>query len=290
MTSSAVAAALLRELSFLDDAAAPAPSPHAFAFRLDFEPTLVWPDSSYDTSSPRARLAPAARDAVRDTLDAAARLMGTRAAKALDFVNAHTTTALACRSEAIDGASSASNRSLVGFCLLTNIDAPADRVLVCTEALVHESIHQHLYKTELADGNFCDLGEARTFRSPWSGNRIPLHSLVHACFVWYGLLGLWCRLARAGVDPGDAAVVRDKASRAMFGFAFIRRLFASPAFPLALVQPCIVAAIDRVAEAMPAFGSDLERRPLRDTLRRRERGDWVPPLEAALQRVAGGAG
>jgi HEXXH motif-containing protein len=289
MTSSAVADALLRELSFLSDVAPPARGPNAFGFALDFEPTLVWPDSPFDTSTPCARYSLPAREEVRDTVDAAARLLAARAMKALDFINLHMNTALAVRSDAIEGASSASNRSLVGFCVLTNMHAAADRVLVCTEALVHESIHQYLYKTELADGNFCDLGDGRTYRSPWTGSRIPLHSLVHACFVWYGLLTLWCQLARRGADQDDASLVRDKASRAMFGFAFVRQVFASPAFPLTSVEPPIVAAINRVAESMPTLERlGVEQRSLRESLRQWENGDWVAPLERSLRHAGPG--
>jgi len=288
MRSSAAANALLRELSFVGEPAPPASGPNAFSFVLDFEPTLVWPDSPFDTSSPSARYPEPARDDVRDTVGSAARLLSGGATKAFRFIDAHMNTALICRSDAIDGASSASNRSHVGYCVLTNMHAPDDRALICAEALLHESIHQYLYKTELAGGNFCDLGAARTFRSPWSGNRIPLHSLVHACFVWYGLLTLWCRLARR-VEQQHASVVRDKAAQAMFGFSFIRHVFAGPAFPLASVEPAIVAAIDRVAESMPTFEStDLERRSLRDALRGWENGDWVAALERSLERAAPG--
>jgi hypothetical protein len=227
-----------------------------------------------------------ARDEVLGIVSAVARLFGARAPKALDFINAHMKTALVCRSDAIGGASSASNRELVGFCVLTNMHTPADRVLVCAEALVHESIHQYLYQTELDNGNFCDLTEARTYRSPWSGNRIPLHSLIHACLVWYGLLTLWCQLANNGNVGNQAIFVRDKASQVMFGFGFIRQMLANPAFPLSSVEPEIVALIDRIAQFMPTLELPaLEQRTLRDSLRRWESGDWVMQLATSLQRV-----
>jgi hypothetical protein len=287
MTSRVSANALLRELSFCDEGEPPADPPSAFAFALDFEPECVWPDLAYDTSSPLARYPAEARDEVRAIIGAVARLMGARAPKALAFVNAHMETALVCKSAAIDGASSASNRAHVGGCVLTNIHAPADSVLTCAEALVHESIHQYLYRTELADGNFCDLREAPTFRSPWTGNRIPLHSLVHACFVWYGLLTLWCQLSRRADGLAQASLVRDKASRTMFGFAFVREMFASPAFPLTSVDPGIVAAIECIAGSMPTLDrADLEQSTLRDSLRRWESGDWVGHLASGLQRIA----
>src|SRR5262249_36535502 len=148
------------------------------------------------------------------------------------------------------------------------------------EALLHESIHQYLYKTERDCGNFCDLGEARTYRSPWSGNRIPLHSLIHACFVWYGLLGLWSQLARSAVKDDELLPLREKASRVMFGFSFVRPMFAGPSFPLASVEPEIVAVIDRIARIVPSAGPvDVEQSTLQDTLRRWETGSWVGKLE-----------
>jgi HEXXH motif-containing protein len=285
MTSRTVANALLHDLSFCDGGALPG-TPPAFTFALDFEPDRVWPDVPFDTSSPRARYPLPVRGEVGEMFGEVARVTGTRAPKALAFVNAHMKTALLCRSDAIDGASSASNRELVGICVLTNMHAPTDRVLVCAEALVHESIHQYLYKTELDNGNFCDLSEARTYRSFWSGNRIPLHSLIHACFVWYGLLTLWCQLALSAEEGDEASLVRDKASRVMFGFAFVRRTFANPAFPLSSVDPVIVALIEHISQSMPTVGvPDLEPCTLRDSLRRWECGDWVPQLTASLRRA-----
>jgi hypothetical protein len=286
MTSRTVANALLHDLSFCDGAASPGGRPPVFTFALDFEPDLVWPDVPFDTSSPRARYPLPLPGELGEMFAEVARVVGARAPLALAFVNAHMNTALVCQSDAIDGASSASNRELVGICLLTNMHAPADRVLVCAEALVHESIHQYLYKTEFDHGNFCDLSEARTYRSFWSGNRIPLHSLIHACFVWYGLLTLWCQLALSAEAADEAALVRDKASRVMFGFAFVRQMFASPAFPRSAVDPVIVALIEHIAQTMPTLGvPDSQPCTLRDSLRRWECGEWLAQLTASLQRA-----
>jgi HEXXH motif-containing protein len=286
MTSKIVADALLRDLSFCDSAVHRTNAAHAFRFALDFEPERVWPDLAFDTSSPLARYSADARDEVTEVIGAVARVAGTGAPKALDFINAHMETALICRSGAIDGASSASNRELVGLCVLTNMHAPSDRVLVCAEALLHESIHQYLYKTERDDGNFCDLSEARTYRSPWSGNRIPLHSLIHACFVWYGLLSLWSQLARSAGKDDELSLLREKASGVMFGFSFVRQMLAGPSFPLASVQPDIVAVIDRIAQIAPSAGLvDLEQSTLQDSLRQWESGAWVGRLAKRLQRI-----
>ena len=105
MTSRMVADALLRDLSFCDGAAHRTNAAHAFRFALDFEPERVWPDLAFDTSSPLARYPVDARDEVTEIVGAVARVAGTGAPKALDFINTHMETALVCRSGAIDGAS-----------------------------------------------------------------------------------------------------------------------------------------------------------------------------------------
>jgi HEXXH motif-containing protein len=287
MTSRIAANALLHELSFYDGAAIQADESRAFAFALDFESERVWPDMPFDTSSSLARYPLPDRDEVLEIVEAVARLSGARAPRALNFINAHMKTVLLRRSGAIADASSASNREHVGFCVLTNMHVPADRVLLCAEALVHESIHQYLYKTEAQTGNFCDLSEARTYRSPWSGKRIPLHSLIHACFVWYGLLTFWCQLARSADVGEEASLIGDNAARVMFGFAFVRQMLAGPAFPLGSVDPEILAVIDRMAQVVPALDCPVveQRTTLHDLLRRWESGDWARHLATSLERV-----
>ena len=143
-------------------------------------------------------------------------------------------------------------RQLVGTCLLTNLHLSRDPVLICVEALVHEAIHQHLYRIELANGPFCDLDDAGRYRSPWSGNRIPLHSLIHASLVWFGVLSLWCQLARSCTNEDEALSVRGRVAPTLFGFAFIRQIVDSPTFPRASVAPQIVELIGHIAKIATA--------------------------------------
>ncbi|WP_213807388.1 HEXXH motif-containing putative peptide modification protein [Granulicella sp. dw_53] len=79
-------------------------------------------------------------------------------------------------------------------------------------SLVHEAMHQLLYTLEFG-GTFItphlDAGEARA-TSLWTGRDLPLHSFIHACFIWYGLSQFWGR-------PKAAEV---------FGSAFTEREFA----------------------------------------------------------------
>jgi HEXXH motif-containing protein len=285
MTSKTVASALLRDLSYLGADGATA-APHAFAFAVDFESALTWPDVAFDTAAPAAHYPLSSRPEMSRLLADVAAVLGERAPRVLAFVNRHMKRALIRRADAVAGASSASNRALVGLCVLTNMHAPADRLLLCAEALLHESIHQYLYVTELADGNFCDLDEHRTYRSPWSGSRIPLHSLVHAAFVWFGLLSLWCQLAQNAPDQDQAALFRDRAARIVFGFAFIGPMLRARGFPTSAMQPQILEVIEHIAQF--AGGADHEtyrRRKVGEALCLSEGGGWLPALTSRLAHI-----
>ena len=258
----------------------------AYTFALDFDSLLVWPDLPYDTASPVSRYAEESRAEIVEILGAAGSIVGSRAPKALTFVNEQLEHVVIRRSSAIDGASSSSNREFVGFCLLSNIHIPPDRVFVSVEALVHEAIHQYLYRTELESGNFCDLSELRTYRSPWSGKRIPLHSLIHASFVWFGLLSLWCRLAQTVTDRDEALIVRGKVAQTLFGFAFIRQMLASPIFPRSSVQPQIIELIEHIAQIATAVARSADGfRTLGESPQFCEGGAWVAHLSSSLERI-----
>ena len=260
----------------------------AYTFALDFDSLLVWPDLPYDTASPMSRYAEESRPEIVAILGAAGSIVGSRAPKALAFVNEQLEHVVIRRSSAIDGASSSSNREFVGFCLLSNIHIPPDRVFVSVEALVHEAIHQYLYRTELESGNFCDLSELRTYRSPWSGKRIPLHSLIHASFVWFGLLSLWCQLAQTVTDRDGALIVRGKVAQTLFGFAFIRQMLASPIFPRSSVQPQIIELIEHIAQIATAVARSADGfRTLGESPQFCEGGAWVAHLSSSLQRIEG---
>src|SRR5205085_8852570 len=158
-----------------------------------------------------------------------------------------------------------------------------DRVFVAVEALVHEAIHQYLYRTELESGNFCDLSELRTYRSPWSGKRIPLHSLIHGSFVWFGLLGLWCQLAQTVTDLEEAMIVRGKVAQTLFGYAFISQTMASPIFPRSSVQPQIIELIEHIAQIATAGARSADGfRTLSESPRFRDGSAWVNNLSSTL--------
>jgi hypothetical protein len=246
MTSRTVLDAVLAELRFGRGPSTPFGG-GPFRFDLDFDAPVRWPDVPDDTSSPATRHDEAGRARVGVVLADAARTMAQRVPAARRLVDAQLQRVLLRASEQTPGGS-ASHRLHVGSCLLTNLHRPADGTWVAIEALAHESMHQLLYRTEQAAGTFCDLAPTPTFRSPWSGARLPMHSLVHASFVWFGLLALWSEFARAPASDAEGAHARGRVAHCLFGFAFLDDLLDSPAFPAASVE----APVLEVLRAMSA--------------------------------------
>lgn len=282
--------ALVRELCF--GAVGPAGAGGAataggggFLFIADFDGGDRWPDVAYDTASAAARHDDAMRSRILAVLDEAARTMARRAPAALGLVNTQLQRVLLRRSENSPGTST-SHRAHVGRCLLTNLHQPAQAVQVAIEALTHESIHQLLYRTEQATGNFCDLAETPTFRSPWSGARLPLHSLVHACFVWFGLLNLWTELALTPASDDEAAHARGRIGHCLFGFAFLDDVLTSPGFPLASVEPQVYARLRALSAATVRATRAAEPLPtLRGMAAVRQGAGWPAALAVALARA-----
>jgi hypothetical protein len=86
-----------------------------------------------------------------------------------------------------------SNRGMVGRINLFNPHLEHINHAVIATSLVHESIHILLYLFEqqasLVDDErgACEI----LITSPWSGTQVHLLAIVHAAFVWYGILHLW---------------------------------------------------------------------------------------------------
>ncbi len=245
MTSTEIAATILHRLGFADPIEAVRAAPPA---RLDFDSSLDFPDLPYDPASADARYPEAVRPSLAAVVDAASDALA-RVPAARVFVDAQLDAVLLRRSAAIGQPTSSSNRTHVGVAVLTNLDASPDAPLVCAEALVHESVHQYLYRIEREHGPLCDLDATRRYRSPWSGNRIPLHSFVHACFVYQALLAFWSRHASVDDDAAAVAFARDRVARSLFGYGFVERVIDDPTFPRAAVDPGVLDAIKRVARA-----------------------------------------
>ncbi len=84
--------------------------------------------------------------------------------------------------------------------------------------LIHESMHQVMYILEWGGSFFIEDPDARAARvkSIWTGRDLPLHSFIHACFVWYGLSNFWARTEASEVF--QAADVEKQLTKSMAGF------------------------------------------------------------------------
>jgi hypothetical protein len=61
-------------------------------------------------------------------------------------------------------------------------------------ALVHEAIHSLLYRVEQESPFLPTVdpaGSGPIAISPWTGSTLHLHTYIHACLVWYGLVHFW---------------------------------------------------------------------------------------------------
>lgn len=102
------------------------------------------------------------------------------------------------RCHTTDHFGSSSSRDYPGRVLLRcPEDASVERI---SSALIHEAIHQVLYVLEY-EGHFARNAnrEEPLVYSAWTGRKLPLHSYIHACFVWYGLARFWSRALSFGI-------------------------------------------------------------------------------------------
>jgi hypothetical protein len=116
-------------------------------------------------------------------------------------------------------------------------------------ALVHEAIHSLLYMIEISEGFYVDgaVKTALQVVSPWSGRGLYLHSFVHACFVWFGLLCFWRLAADRQPQPLPRGVAEDQLARAAAGFRG-PRLRACLNDIETLLQPALVQQLNSVVE------------------------------------------
>ncbi|WP_189278782.1 aKG-HExxH-type peptide beta-hydroxylase [Kitasatospora griseola] len=107
---------------------------------------------------------------------------------------------ISVRRDASRTPSSSSWPPLPGYLRLWNADL--GDLCWTVDALVHEAVHGLLYMIEEQESWFTDRAAWRTssMRSPWSGRDLPLHSFVHACFVWFALLCFWADAELDGAD------------------------------------------------------------------------------------------
>lgn len=142
---------------------------------------------------------------------------------------------------------SASSRTTIGRCRLSNPHSRAATVPRLAGALVHEAIHAFLYTQERAQPLVTDWQRAfdTNATSPWSGTVLSLPTYLHACFVWHALRALW-RLPAMMEQFGEQAVEAELA-RAEHGFgeAVTREIEGARE----LVAPRIWGELERMSHA-----------------------------------------
>jgi HEXXH motif-containing protein len=114
------------------------------------------------------------------------------------------------------GTGSTSQSHYPGRVLLRHVEITGPATLATS--LVHEAMHQVMYILEWGGTFIIDDPDARDVRvtSGWTGRDLPLHSYIHACYVWYGLSTFW-GLARSSeiFTPG---AVEGQLARSLAGF------------------------------------------------------------------------
>lgn len=151
------------------------------------------------------------------------------------------------------GTQSFSNKPVIGRMGLANANSDWWSVNKIADAIVHEAIHALIYKIELTNSLYLDDSiefESFTAVSPWSGRTLPLHSFVHACFVWFGLWSFW---GLASPEEYDAAELRSRAAR---GFLTGHPLSCIPDAARDRIRPEVLHAIDRMFKTVTAASTD----------------------------------
>lgn len=113
---------------------------------------------------------------------------------------------------------SGSTGQYVGRSFLTNPHLDGVHVVAVAESLVHEAIHALLYMQERRKAwvSTSLYQGPQVLISPWTGSRLALRPFMQACFVWYGLLNLWCAALLAG--QFEPLRVRARIAVALQGF------------------------------------------------------------------------
>lgn len=154
--------------------------------------------------------------AIRKKLEAAIRMVDESVPHLGLLIRTFTRRVLVRKSlEASDGAASLNLGSEyrpthAGCIRVLNVHREEMTVDLCAEAILHESVHSFLSAYEDVYGKFMSSAIRVRPVSPWSGNFIPNHSLVHAVFVYYAIHQLLARALVHFVGFDNAALRRVK--------------------------------------------------------------------------------
>jgi hypothetical protein len=200
----------------------------------------------------RAELGPDEVDLVRRRLDGAVAGLSAIDASAASYLILFTKVIVARKTVAPLVYASSSTNAHIGRTVVVNpqregIDAP-----ILVDTLIHEAIHSMLYIWELRRPFIADptAGDGAVC-SPWTGVTIPLHSYLHACWVWYGLWRLWERAADTGVFKEANGELGNRAEQ---GF-LLGPLHEPLRAYRAAIAPEVLAAIELMQDAVRQGGS-----------------------------------
>ncbi|WP_066723763.1 hypothetical protein [Sphingomonas pituitosa] len=160
--------------------------------------------------------------------------------KLADFARDWNTTLVLRHAPSSRGFQSSSPERYVGRSILWDMDDPAVGTDALAEAMIHEGLHTVFDMADamlsrvtprrarwVTDPSLYD-GVSRTV-SPWTGSRLDVPTYVHAFLVWFGLLGLWAKVASRGTF--EPQVARKRLLRA--GVPFATRTAFMPLEPFA---------------------------------------------------------
>jgi hypothetical protein len=199
---------------------------------LDFDSPFVQSVISPAASAPHQPASPEQFDdderrAILGRFDVAARGMRATSETVFGFAVAYNKVVILHKSASSDRFLTRSPEKLIGLAVFRNAHRPDVDAVDLAEGMVHEAIHTVLDIDEytrqregaglapwLQDLGLYD-GATRTC-SPWTGNPLPVHTYLHACFVWYGLVHFWA-LALA-TSAFDRARVQHRLAVAARGF------------------------------------------------------------------------
>ncbi len=143
-----------------------------------------------------------------------------------------------------EGTHSFSTRSTIGQMGLVNVHSPQWVTERISNAIIHESIHSLIYKLQLKVINDLYTDEESAERisavSPWSGRTLFLHSIVHACFVWFGLWSFW---SLSPIQDDGTRALKKKAAQGFLSGPLQSRL-SSEAYEC--IRPDTRVAIDEM--------------------------------------------
>lgn len=164
------------------------------------------------------------------------------------------------RDDTKDGFFSNSPQGFIGRAVLTNPHLAMVDAVMLVEAVVHEATHGFVGMSEAIGLAGLDPGErwllddgpydgVSRVASAWTGKPLDIPTYLHACFVWWGLLCLWSRVA--GSATFDEGRVRSRLMRAASGF--LDSALVAELRPHAdLIQPALLRTLDDLGTSVDA--------------------------------------